>query len=57
MSKKQLIIGAVGISMVGILSYLGYKMFKEINTVDLTDFMGENIDDIYNYRRPKNYDS
>lgn len=50
MANKQLIAGSVGIAMIGVLSYLGYRMFKEINTVDMTDFMGENIDDVYHYR-------
>lgn len=50
MAKKQLIAGAVGIAVVGILSYLGYKVFKEVNTLDLNDFMGENINDEYFYR-------
>jgi hypothetical protein len=53
MAKKQLIAGTVGIAVVGILSYLGYRMFKEINDLDMIDFMGENVDDVYHYRTPK----
>lgn len=57
MANKQLITGAAGVAMVGILSYLGYRMFKEINTVDMADFMGENIDDVYHYRTPAHHRS
>ena len=52
-TRKQLIAGTAGIAVVGILSYLGYKVFKELNTLDLDDIIWENIDDAYYYRRPK----
>jgi hypothetical protein len=42
MDKKVVI----GVAVVGILSYLGYRLFKEINNIDF-DFMGENINEDY----------
>lgn len=42
MDKKAI----VGVAVVGILSYLGYRVFKEIDNIDF-DFMGENIDEDY----------
>ena len=50
MAKKQLIAGAAGIAVVGILSFLGYRVFKQLNDITFDDFMGENIDDQY-YQR------
>jgi hypothetical protein len=50
MAKKQLIAGATGLAVVGILSYLGYRLFKELNDMTFDDFIGENIDDEYHYR-------
>lgn len=49
MGKKSV----AGVIIVGILSYLGYRVFKELNTLDLDDMIWENIDDIYYYRYPK----
>jgi hypothetical protein len=42
MDKKVVI----GVAVVGILSYLGYRLFKEIDNIDF-DFMGENINEDY----------
>lgn len=50
MAKKQLIAGAAGVAVVGILSYLGYRVFKQLNDMTFDDFIGENIDDEY-YQR------
>lgn len=50
MAKKQLIAGAAGVAVVGILSYLGYQVFKQLNDMTFDDFIGENIDDEYHYR-------
>lgn len=50
-TRKQLISGAAGIAVVGILSYLGYRVFKELNDFEI-DFVGENLDDEY-YPYPK----
>ena len=47
MAKKQLIAGATGLAVVGILSYLGYRVFKQLNDMTFDDFVGENIDDEY----------
>jgi hypothetical protein len=52
MDKKKVITGAAGVAVVGILSYLGYRVLKEINNLDV-DFIGENLDDDYYYRQPK----
>ena len=52
MAKKQLIAGAAGVAVVGILSYLGYQVFKQLNDMTFDDFIGENIDDQYHYRTP-----
>ena len=49
-TRKQLIIAGTGIAVVGIVSYLGYKMVKQFSDMTLDDFMGENVDDLYNYR-------
>jgi hypothetical protein len=49
MAKKQLIAGAAGVAVVGILSYLGYQVFKQLNDMTFDDFVGENIDDEYHY--------
>ena len=43
MNKKLLISTAV----LGIVSYFGYRVMKQINDIDF-DFVGENIDDYYN---------
>jgi hypothetical protein len=47
MAKKQLIAGAAGVAVVGILSFLGYRVFKQLNDMTFDDFVGENIDDQY----------
>jgi hypothetical protein len=45
MNKKLLISTAV----LGIVSYFGYRVMKQINDIDFDfDFVGENIDDYYN---------
>jgi hypothetical protein len=49
MDNKKAIAGVVGVAVVGILSYLGYKVVKALDEVDI-DFMGENINDDYLYR-------
>ena len=49
-TQKQLIIAGSGVAVVGILSYLGYRVFKKLNDMTFDDFVGENIDDRYHYR-------
>jgi hypothetical protein len=49
-TRKQLITVGAGVAVVGILSYLGYKIVKQIGDIDLDDFMEENIYDFYDYR-------
>jgi hypothetical protein len=51
-TRKQLIAAGAGVVVVGILSYLGYKVVKQINDINFDDFLGENVDDLYNYRTP-----
>jgi hypothetical protein len=53
MDNKKIVAGVAGIAVVGILSYFGYRILKEISEIDV-DFMGENIDDDYHYRPRKN---
>jgi len=53
MDKKKVVAGVAGVAVVGILSYFGYRILKEINDMHI-DFMGENIEDDYNYRPRKN---
>ena len=52
MDKKTVVAGIAGVAVVGILSYFGYRILKEINELEV-DFMGENIEDAYHYRTPK----
>jgi hypothetical protein len=35
--------------VVGILSYLGYKVVKQFGDMTLDDFMGENVYGLYDY--------
>lgn len=53
MNNKKLISSITGALVVGVLTYLGYRVFKDINTLDLNDISWENIDDVYHYRYPK----
>lgn len=55
MAKKQLIAGTVGVAVIGILSYLGYRVFKEVNALDFDDFIGENINDEYYCHIPSDH--
>ena len=52
MNNKKVVAGVAGLAVVGILSYLGYRVIKELNELDM-DFFGENIDDLYHYRYPR----
>jgi hypothetical protein len=52
--RKQLISAAVGAVVVGAFAYLGYRLYKEVDSLDLSDIIWENIDDVYHYRYPKN---
>jgi hypothetical protein len=46
MDNKKVVAGVTAIAVVGILSYLGYRVVKELNKFDI-DFFGENIEDSY----------
>jgi hypothetical protein len=50
--NKKVVASVAGVAVVGILSYLGYRVFKELNEFHV-DFKGENIDDDYHYRSLK----
>ena len=54
MDNKKIIASMASVAVVGILSYLGYRVVKDINTLDLGEIDWENIDDVYHYRTPKN---
>lgn len=57
MDNKKVVAGVAGIVVVGILSYLGYRVVKELNELEI-DFFGENIEDSYYQRYPqKNNDT
>ena len=55
MDNKKVVAGVAGIAVVGILSYLGYRVVKEINKFDM-NFFGENIEDSYYQRYPQKND-
>ena len=52
-TRKQLIAGVASVALVGIVSFLGYKLAKEINKFDIDEDIWENFDDIYYHRYPK----
>ena len=52
MDKKTVIASVTGVAVVGILSYFGYRILKEINELQV-DFMGENIEESYYQKYPK----
>lgn len=51
MDNKKVVAGVTGIAVVGILSYLGYRVVKELNEFEI-DFFGENIEESYYQRYP-----
>jgi hypothetical protein len=55
MDKKPLIIGAASVAVVGILSYLGYRVMKELSSM-VDDDIWKDFDDIYHHRYPKSKD-
>lgn len=54
--RNQLIATIAGTAVVGVAAYIGYRLFKELDRLDLDDIIWENIDDIYHYRYPKDYE-
>lgn len=44
MANKKIIASVTGIAVMGVLSYLGYRVLKQLNDID---FMGENLYDYY----------
>lgn len=55
MDKKKVVVGVAGIAVVGILSYLGYRVVKELNELEI-DFFGEDIENSYYQRYPQKND-
>jgi hypothetical protein len=53
-TRKQLIAGVASVAVVGIVSFLGYKLAKELNKFDIDDSIWENLDDIYHPDWSKN---
>lgn len=51
MDNKNIVAGIAGVAVVGILSYLGYRVMKQLNDFDLD---WENLDDAYYHRIAKN---
>ena len=51
MDNKKIIVGVAGVAVMGILSYLGYRVVKHISEIDID---WENLDDSYHYRPLKN---
>ena len=52
MDKKPLIIGAASVAVVGILSYLGYRVMKELGSM-IDEDIWKDFDDVYHHRYPK----
>lgn len=50
---NKIVTRAAATIAIGVLSYLSYKMVKEINSVDLDDDIWENMNDVYHYHYPK----
>lgn len=51
MDNKKVIAGGAAIAVVGILSYLGYKVVQEVSKMNFDDVDWGNLDDAFNYRR------
>lgn len=49
MDKKTVVAGVTGVAVVGILSYLGYRVFKELNTL-VDDDIWKDFDNAYNFK-------
>ena len=52
MDNKKVVAGVAGTVIIGIVSYLSYRIIKDLNTIG-DNINWENIDDSYNYRSPK----
>lgn len=52
--RKQLIIGTAAVAAVGLVSFLTYKVIKELGSIIDDDIIWENLDDEFHYRYPKN---
>lgn len=55
--RNQLITAIAGTTIVGIAAYIGYRLFKELDQLDLDDIIWEDFENAYHYRAPKDYSS
>lgn len=53
-TRKQLIAGVATVAVVGIVSFLGYKLAKQLTDFNIDDDIWENLDDIYYPDQSKN---
>lgn len=53
--KTKIVAGVAGVTLVGIVSYLGYRVFKDLNALDDIDWEG--LADEYQYKYQKNKQS
>ena len=55
-NKKVVVAGIAGVAVVGILSYLGYRVMKELNSIVDNDIW-KDFDNAYNLKvKPPNAD-
>lgn len=57
MDNKKVIAGGAAIAVVGILSYLGYKVVQEVAKMSFDDIDWGNLDDSFNFRYSKDQQS
>lgn len=55
-NNKTVIAGVAALAVIGILSYFGYRVVKELGEFDI-NFFGENIEESYYYRYPQKNDN
>jgi hypothetical protein len=47
--NKKIVAGVAGVAVVGILSYFGYKVFKELNAI-VDDDIWKDFDNAFNFK-------
>lgn len=57
MDNKKVIAGVAGIAVVGILSYLGYKVIQEVSKLNFDDVDWGNLDESFHFRYSKDQQS
>lgn len=50
MDNKKVVAGVASVAVVGILSYLGYKVLKELNAI-IDDEIWSDFDNTYNFKQ------